>query len=106
LDVSIFSPAASPRVLDEPVISVGSDQEDGVIDGITAFVRRIDTSGVQSRPVGSVDANRDWLFDEGVLEIDATISTVVGGDGSVGRNGVHSLTGSGSVTFHGHFSGS
>jgi len=103
LDETSFSPAGSPGVLDEPVVWVGTDQKDSVIDFGTAFVSGEDTSSVQGRPGRSVNANRDWLLNKGVLEIDASISTVVGWDISVTSNGVFSCSSGSSVASSGHF---
>lgn len=70
LDVTIFTPGGTPRVLDSPDTVGDTDEEDTVVEGSSAVGE--DTSLVE-RPVGGINGNSDGLFSKGNLQVrDAT----------------------------------
>jgi hypothetical protein len=68
-DVSLLSPGGSPRVLDLPVSTDNSDEEDSVVEGGLAVAE--DTGGVGA-PVGGIDCDGDGVtVDSGVKGVTA-----------------------------------
>ena len=93
-DVTVFTPAGSPRVLDQPVVvsvraSAPADQQHTVVESSSAALVGVDTR-VILEPMSSADSDGHWVVHGGDLELDGVLSVqhspgVHGGE--VGSNG-------------------
>lgn len=76
-DISLLSPAGSPRVLDDPVLLVIiSSSKDGVVKVGLAVG---ENTGLVERPVGGINSDRGWLGVDVGDELVASAGSVLSG---------------------------